>query len=175
MKPPQARVPGSHIPDVYVRHAMPASAERVFDLMTRADQLALWLCDEAASDVVVNGKLSATWRDPTQQDRDVTRRGTWVEVERPSLAYLRWEDPSPGADPEHPEMLRVAIADAEDGDVWLTVASPCPQQFEMTNAATVQDATRQSWEQLLGELAALLRAETDANFAPGLAGDADGS
>ncbi len=158
MKPPKPRQPDSYIPDVFVRHAMPADAERVFDLMTRADQLALWLCDEATSDVVTGGALIATWRDPADASATVTRRGTWVEVERPSIAYLRWDEPSPDAHPDHDEMLKVAIAEA-DGVTTLTVMSPCPQQFEHTTPSMVQDATRRSWMQLLDELAQMLRGE----------------
>lgn len=162
MKPPVTRAPGAYIPDVFVRHPMPATAAEVFALMTTGEGLQLWLCDEATSDVREGGQLRATWRDPMHPEETVVRRGTWVEVEADRIAYLRWDDPSPDAHPDHPEMLKIALAD--DGPKCVvTVMSPCPQQFERTTIATVQDATRQSWIQLLTELAKMLRsASADA-------------
>ena len=161
-KPP--RQPGTWIPDVFVRRAMPASADRVFDLLTRGDQMQLWLCDEATSDVREGGRVLATWRDPMHPEETVTRRGTWFELERPTLAYLRWDDPSPDARPGHDEVLKFAIAAEGDGAI-VTVQSPCPQQFERTTVTTVQDATRQSWTQLLDELGGMLREEQSGDAA----------
>ncbi len=156
MKPPQRREPGTAIPDIFVRETMPASAERVFALMTRADQMALWLCDEAQSESKVGGAVVAKWHDPTGQTAGMTRCGTWVEFEPPRLAYLAWKD-SDRHDRGSDE-LKIAVAETEDGCA-ITVVSPCPQHFEHTSIGTVQDATRKSWQQLLQELAAMLREE----------------
>ncbi|GEM_PF-2660754 len=162
MKPPQPRDPAAAIPDVFVREAMPASAERVFDLMTRADQLALWLCEEALSDRRVDGDVVARWHDPTGTTSGMIRRGRWVEFEAPRLAYLQWEsDGSAGP----PELLKIAVAETETGCA-VTIVSPCPQEFDHTSIGTVQDATRRSWQSLLRELAAMLRNEAAGTPTP---------
>ena len=165
MKPPSqdARYEPGQIPDVFIRKAMPAAAETVFDALTTADGLALWLCDRAVSDAREGGAVTATWDNPDHPGdpgKSVSRRASWVEFERPTLAYLRWDDPSPDWRHDRPEMLKFAVAcvDGQPHNCSVTVVSPCPQGFEHTTPATVQDATRQAWEQLLDELAAALAA-----------------
>ena len=160
MKPPAPREPGSWIPDVFVRQALPISPERLFDVLTGAEGLTLWLCDRAVSDARAGGKVVATWVDPKPPHETVTRQGTWLELERPQMASLGWDQPSEDAHPDHPEVLKFAIAESEGG-CTVTVLSPCPQQFEHTTPTTVQDATRRSWQQLLQELADALSLDPD--------------
>lgn len=160
-KPPTATQRGMPIPDVFIRRAMPATAERVFDLVTHANNLQLWLCDEATSELHPGGQVTATWRDAEDPDQRFTRRATWVEFERPTIAYLRWDDPNPDWPHDRPEMLKFAVAcvDGQPHNCSITVVSPCPQGFEHTTAQTVIDATRQAWEQLLDELGELAQAD----------------
>jgi uncharacterized protein YndB with AHSA1/START domain len=138
---------------VIVRCAMPAAPEDVFDVLTRADRLVWWLCDEARSDVCEGGRIVASWRDV---DGMVHRQGTWIELSRPHIAHLRWDDVP--ADTGAGDDLKFAIAAAEDGSM-VTISSPFPPGLEHTSPVTVRDATRDSWAQCLEELGELLKRE----------------
>jgi len=136
---------------VLVRCTLPASPERVFDLFTQADQLALWFCEDAQSDLRPGGAIRAGWVD--EEGETWTRSGRWVELDRPFVASLEWFDEG-----SEVQAFRIAIAPHAQG-CTLTVLSPALPPRDAVPADVLLDAVRQGWEHTLEALAGMLRAE----------------
>jgi uncharacterized protein YndB with AHSA1/START domain len=136
--------------NLVLRFELPATAERVFDLFTRGDQLTTWFCDQADSDVQPGGRLVATWLD--EDGETWARSGTWVELEAPGFARLVWDAEEGPADE-----WQFGIAGCEGG-CRVTVVSPVLPHPNLPNDVR-QDAVRQGWERTFAALDQLLRTE----------------
>lgn len=136
---------------IVVRCTLPASPARVFDLFTRADQLMMWFCDTAHSDLVVGGEVRAQWTD--EEGEVWTRSGRWAELDPPFVAVLDWQGEAGTVEP-----FRIAIAPHAEG-ASLTVLSPGLPPRDSIPQDVALDAARQGWEHTLEMLAGLLRDE----------------
>ncbi len=140
-------------PRVFVRCAVPAPAERVFALLTRADGLSQWFCDEASSDDQAGGEVRVLWNDPDGEP--LSRSGAWQRLEPPHVATLVWDGP-PNWPGDEADVLEFAIAPSEDGGSVVTVSSGLPGGFDRLAEATLVDATEASWRQCFADLALAL-------------------
>ena len=146
-------------PRVFVRRSIPAPVAQVFALLTDADGLARWFCDEASSEPRPGGHVRVIWREP---DGDaLSRSGVWSRFEPPHVATLRWDGP-PSWPGEAADVLEFVVAASEDEETLVTVSSGVPGDFERLGTATLADATEASWRQCLGELARVVADDGDA-------------
>jgi uncharacterized protein YndB with AHSA1/START domain len=72
-----------------------ASAEIVFQALTRAGALEQWFCDKASSNPRAEGELFAQWNDGKTMRKG---RAVFTRFEPPSGLALRWVDDGSGED-----------------------------------------------------------------------------
>ena len=72
-----------------------ASAEIIFQALTKAKALEQWFCDKADSNPRVGGELTALWNDGKTKRKG---RAVFTRFEPPSILILQWIDDGRGED-----------------------------------------------------------------------------
>ncbi len=151
---------------VIVRHALPATPDRVFALFTTALGLQSWFCDAAESTESVNGEVHAGWQDDDGATWE--RLGRWVEFEPPRLAVLEWygvqsAGKNAGEDGQlTPDYWRIGIAPLDDGDSSVvTIVSPLVASEVAMRPELLADAAKMGWDATFAALRELLASEAE--------------